>query len=478
MGPNGPSHRSPGVRLQPARASEMIAPTVYRLTRRVTRMPQRLWRSLYAIPVSLVVGLGCSNDAASTEPAVRLLEVVQAPSPVGMPGYPLHDSIVVRVVDAGGQPQQGVTVLWVARTIGATATPASVQTDAEGRAAAEWTLGATEGPQLLDARTIDDSVLVLSTDATWFRAERVSANYTGGCAVRTGDIWCWGGVGGFELPGRRNVSRFVVGTIEPENARPVRATRGDSFIDVRISYQRICGLRTGGAVACFAPSWAGDTLAAPVILAAPALRTLTGSPDFGSRMCGLALSDSTAWCWDDSHPATPVSGSPALVDLGGVVGSLGIGAVCGRQVDSTAWCSGMPAPAPEAGVAIRFVQLAVDNQAQCGVRPSHEVWCWNASTVPPIAVKVLDQVTAVSVSDNVVLGIRLGRLIRWDRNTQSTWSPAPVTSLAGAPVERLLTGMAYCVVLAGNEVRCGGEHFTNASGYYNDQFWPLQPVDE
>lgn len=442
-------------------------------------MLARLSGSVRRVPWLALALLGCGNDATSSEPRGTVFEVVQAPSAVGLPGYPLYDSIVIRVVDAKGHTRAGEVIGWVARTSGAVVSPSQTVTDADGRAAVTWTLGSSEGPEVLEARTLDDSLVTLVSEARYFDASKVSANYTGGCALRGGDLWCWSTSGGASVTRRRSVSRVSVGGVEAVDLRPFRVTQGESFIDLRINDRMICGIRASGAVGCLPGAWPGDSFPAVQPVTAPALRGLAGAPTTNRSICGLAVSDSTVWCWNESRIASKVPNAPALLDLGGVAGSAGSPGGCGRQVDSTAWCWGSNIAAPQAsGDTLRFVELSVNGGEGCGRRPTREVWCWAFGGAAPVAVKVADGIGSISVEHGIVLGLRGNRLTRWDRGGEGAWSSDPVPTLATQLFAALQPNLAYCQTAANEAVYCGGEHyFTNNSGYYNDQFFPLQPVD-
>lgn len=64
----------------------------------------------------------------------------------------LRDSLVVQVVDIGGNPKSGVSVSWVVTSGGGSPGPASSVSGADGLARTSWTLGAALGPQSLEAR--------------------------------------------------------------------------------------------------------------------------------------------------------------------------------------------------------------------------------------------------------------------------------------------------------------------------------------
>jgi adhesin/invasin len=67
------------------------------------------------------------------------------------PGTTLPDPIVVGVADADGNPVSGAAVTWVITAGGGSVTPTTSVTDAAGHASTSWTLGASVGPNTVDA---------------------------------------------------------------------------------------------------------------------------------------------------------------------------------------------------------------------------------------------------------------------------------------------------------------------------------------
>ncbi len=65
----------------------------------------------------------------------------------GHPYQPLADSIVVVLEDMGGTPVPNYPLSWQVLSGGGTLTPASQNSDANGRAAAYWVLGGVSGTQ-------------------------------------------------------------------------------------------------------------------------------------------------------------------------------------------------------------------------------------------------------------------------------------------------------------------------------------------
>lgn len=69
------------------------------------------------------------------------LKLLSGNQQVGIVGAALPELLSVKVVDAGGQPVPGATVLWQVRNGGGTISPAASTTGSSGVAAVTWTLG-------------------------------------------------------------------------------------------------------------------------------------------------------------------------------------------------------------------------------------------------------------------------------------------------------------------------------------------------
>jgi hypothetical protein len=78
-------------------------------------------------------------------------------------GATLPNPLVVRVVDASGQPRSGTTVAWSVTQGGGSLAPASAVTDAAGEARATWTLGTTAGEHLAAATVSEQTVSFRAT---------------------------------------------------------------------------------------------------------------------------------------------------------------------------------------------------------------------------------------------------------------------------------------------------------------------------
>ena len=78
------------------------------------------------------------------------MEVVSGGRQRALPGEALRDPVVVRVLDSHGEGFPGTIVRFAAQDGHGAASPDSVRTDANGEAAAIWTLGDTVGAQWLE----------------------------------------------------------------------------------------------------------------------------------------------------------------------------------------------------------------------------------------------------------------------------------------------------------------------------------------
>ncbi|MGD8278803.1 MAG: S8 family serine peptidase, partial [Gemmatimonadota bacterium] len=105
--------------------------------------------------------------ATATSPQPTLaLSIFGGNNQTAQVGQPLPAAVGVLVTDGGGTPQQGVTVTFAAKTGGGSASPAQAQTDAQGRAWSNWTLGATQGTQTLEASVSGVAPVTFTATAT------------------------------------------------------------------------------------------------------------------------------------------------------------------------------------------------------------------------------------------------------------------------------------------------------------------------
>lgn len=124
-----------------------------------------------------VMAMACNPDSATTGPSglnsrdfASNLRLVAGDQQLGALGAALTQPLVVRVVDAGGQPVQGATVTFSVRQGGGSVNPAANISGADGTVTATWTLGTSLGPNravaLLSNQFLLDSAVFTATATT------------------------------------------------------------------------------------------------------------------------------------------------------------------------------------------------------------------------------------------------------------------------------------------------------------------------
>lgn len=92
-----------------------------------------------------------AQAAVTVRQEADTVRIVSGSGQRGLQGGRLRDSVVVRVLDAGGAAAPEIAVTFTP-SAGGVADPASARTDADGRAVTSWTLGSEAGAQSLVAR--------------------------------------------------------------------------------------------------------------------------------------------------------------------------------------------------------------------------------------------------------------------------------------------------------------------------------------
>ena len=93
--------------------------------------------------------------ALTPDEAVDTVKVHAGDGQERLRGWPLREPVVVRVVDAWGEPVPGATIDFASAEGGGSADPAAVESDTSGLAATVWTLGGEAGEQVLTASVAD-----------------------------------------------------------------------------------------------------------------------------------------------------------------------------------------------------------------------------------------------------------------------------------------------------------------------------------
>ena len=446
--------------------------------------------SYHLVALTIVALVGCNE--AMTEPSLGGLSVVTTAPATGVPGWMLRDTMKVRVVNTTGRPRSGAIVTWAVTAGGGSISPVRDTTDADGLALAVWTLGPQAGLNEVTARASDKYAATLSTVAEAVRVDHVAGSVDMGCGLVAGELWCWGKDSWTSTAPVSLRPSPPFGWLPPDAPGHVDGASG--LTEVAVSGNNsVCALDGSGSTWCASESQ--PTLAKRTDL--PPLRRLRGAAWGWGSYCGLAAADSIAWCWRRSDAAAAVPGSPAFVDLdidGNDEGSPFAGFLaCGTLADSTAacWGSGSLGDGSSAASATpvvvsgghHFAEVAVGELFACGRKSNGEVWCWGRNGNSQLAVSGPDApspilsttgVTHITASQDVVLAIKAGSLVRWGGGLWLT--PGPVASLAGLPVADLAAQSMECVSLADGQVYCIEEMWDNSSVWSIDTYGPVPPL--
>jgi alpha-tubulin suppressor-like RCC1 family protein len=268
---------------------------------------------------------------------------------------------VVVAVDEFSNAKPGIEVRFEV-TGGGSVTPASVVTDASGRAVVgTWTLGSGLGVDTLIASVAGGTlkpVYFAVTVTLPFAAKAISAGNASTCAIAfSGDVYCWGtNRSGESHPGDLT-GQFLVLTRVPLPAKMVSISGGYSHtcaISDEAPPQAYCwGRNDVGQLG------SATTSAGPIRVPVPGgLVAVTAGFD---HACGLTPAGD-AYCW----------GSGTWGQLGdGVISSCSVPGSNGSG-GSAQDCRG---PRPVAGN-LHFVSLAAGVSHTCGIVATRQMYCW------------------------------------------------------------------------------------------------------
>jgi hypothetical protein len=425
--------------------------------------------------------LACNDQPTDLGPAD--LVIVQAPSTAGAPGWELIDTLVVRAVDPSGTPRAGVGVTWSVRQGGGSIAPTAETADADGYAKAVWTLGSTSGVNKVWASTAEGGQAEFQSMGEAFRVDRLASAWAIGCGLVSGSLWCWN----FWAAGAPPSLHPGFGR---SSASPSLVDDTHDFIDLAVRTDAVCALDPQLAVWC-------ATRNQPAMMpqaGLPSLRSLISNGDGfgGDPLCGLAQSDSTAWCWQVGGASAQVPGSEGLARLW-----MAPGRACGLRTDSTAVCWGAAllgdgsAGPSDIPVAVsgghRFVELAVSGGGfssgfTCGRTAEHEIWCWgkgwSAGNDAPTPILLETNSYGVATNSWFVASFSLAQVMTiWEWDGALKRDPVDAKGLEGLPVARFSqNNHAACVVLPDGQVYCYDIMWDHSSAVPVDEYVPVQPV--
>lgn len=445
-------------------------------------MPAIIGASRCLLP-ALVLAAACNDPATAPLPAELVL--VQAPSSVGAPGFALADTLKVRLADDAGLPRRGATVTWEVRTGGGSITPMSDSTDADGIAAAIWTLGSTPGPNEVRASGGDDSFVTFRSTGDVFRVDQLSSDWRLGCGLVSGALWCWGRYFWANSAPASVYENHEWPNLVWDNVSPALVDDSHNFVELATTARLVCAVEQQGAVWCASE----DAPQMTQVAGLPPIRGLVGRGWGPARFCALAVADSTAWCWWSGNPAatapTPVPGSPAFARLWSDYST-----TCGLLADSSAACWGAgplgngTEDSSTTPVAVsgghKFVEMGVGTELTCARTAGFEVWCWGlprrGDPIPGILEATLVATGSYVIGAEEYYLMMIGSpsgLTRW---TGANLFSEPATGLSGVAVGELPGNSISCVRAVDGAVYCSEEMWNGWTGVYYDIYHPVPPL--
>ena len=134
--------------------------------------------ALASLAASALALAGCAEPIGPDpvdEPGVAVLERHSAEAPTGYIGFPVADSVRVRLVNGSGEPVAGAEVRFTVAGGGGSASPSLVTTSVDGYAATRWVLGGAEGQNRLDATASEAGAVSFTATARTLQPATISA---------------------------------------------------------------------------------------------------------------------------------------------------------------------------------------------------------------------------------------------------------------------------------------------------------------
>ncbi len=397
-----------------------------------------------------------------------LIAVIAGDAQTGPAMYALPESLGVRVTNADGVAQPGVTVQWAVENRQAALHPATSLTNADGIARAAWRLGVDEGEQRAVASV----------------ANLPAARFT--ASIRSGDVREAGGSATMQC------GRYVDDLVrcwQPPALGGGRAIALDTelrFTALAYAGEEWCGITQDQLFACFQ---ARDLVPGGTFRpdAAPVQSRLTGMPELSGLVgaapleepptwCGIGTGGAV-WCWGDNRAGqvgdgtigtareAPTAPVPGLVAVQVAVGGR---TVCALASDRAVHCWGdasrgavmgppgvtsVPAPTP-LPTAERFRAIAGTTSGTfCAVSLALQIWCWGAAvdgalgrngvgdTALPVLVEGTEVYVDITASGDGFLALTIDRdLVTWGGLGAIRSSATPFRVLRGYVFAGILPG--------------------------------------
>ena len=473
--------------------------------------------------LALLAILGGCGEATSGPTSVKpedfasSLRLLSGNQQTGSVGAALAEVLTVKVVDAGGQPVAGATVLWQVRDGGGTINPPASTSSVSGLASVTWTLGTTLGANkavaILQGSYVRDSVVFTATAGVGAASQLtlVSGNaQTGPVASALGQQLTVNVKDqfGYAVSGKQVVWAPGLFSGSLTAARDTTDASGNASATWVLGTAAI-----------------GQTATATVAGMAPIAFTATGTPDT-SRVLTTTVSPATSAAVGASVGTITVKvadrfGNPIAGDninfadstAGGGTLSVVTAATNASGLASTTWTLG-PNPGTQfvrarlgsrqervsftASAWIQFTQVFAGNYQACAIGTNDRAYCWGYGEDGQLGKGTLKTTyapsTSVAAGDSLVgpflqfRTIQLGRtfgcgvtvakqMYCWGRLNGSTLQPVPtgVTFTPPTTVNTIATGerhtcmttpsgLAYCTG-TNDEGELGNGSYASATDY-------------
>jgi hypothetical protein len=119
-----------------------------------------------AAPSPGLIGSPVTFTSTGTPGTAASLVLISGDGQSAAAGSQLPNPVVVRLVDAQGNPLEHGAVAWVVGAGGGSVTPESGQTDRDGFASARWTMGSSAGSNTLSAVASGVGIVTFTATAT------------------------------------------------------------------------------------------------------------------------------------------------------------------------------------------------------------------------------------------------------------------------------------------------------------------------
>lgn len=462
-----------------------------------------------------VTGVAPVNfNATALAAAPASLAIVSGSGQSAAPGARLPDSLVVRVIDAFNNPVKDAAVTWTALGDAGTVSPTSTKTDAAGRAAAAWTLGATGGPKEVRAAVQGITPVEFKAAGTIIFAS-VMAGGRHVCGLDEGGVaYCWG----FNGDGQLGIGEAAGGS-GPVFAvpQPTAVAGGITFASLGGGSYHTCGTALSSNPYCWGKNVDGrlgnggnDAMSSPAHVSGVTVFPKMSAG--GTHTCALT-SGGRLWCWgsnlegqigivasgailpDSASFNKPVALLPATSFKAVATGELHS---CAVDAGGAAWCwgnnakgqlgtggtSGATVPQMVTG-AIPFIAITAGDRHTCGLAENGTAHCWGSNSDGQLGVASSDSTrtspsavaggltfVAITAGAYHTCGLTAaGIAYCWGRNVDGRLGDG-TTASSNTPVA-VGGGLTFAVLSAGDNMSCGVTTGRVAYCWGNNQYGQL-----